>query len=300
MVGGSGAADYTPLWQATHFHRYWRRSFIEQIQKLTKRRLLVYIGVHDHPHGMLTGDDALGIEELLHGMKQEQIDLLLDSPGGDADAAEKLVYLCRERATSFRVIVANAAKSAATLVALGADEIIMGPPSELGPIDPQILVTMGARLVSMPAHSLLESLSIIEQKVAENPSLALVYQPMLAGLSPALLDYCRCAVERARSLAAKLLKRHMLQDREKEADEIAAKLAGAEGRREYLSHGTVIDAKEACILGLKVERLEPDDELWDTVWRLYCACVVAMEEHGWVKLFESDRVTRPRELPAGE
>ena len=66
------------------------------------------------------------------------LDLLLQSPGGDIDKAENIVYMCRNRFSSFRVIVPESAKSAATLIALAADSIIMGYTSELGPIDPQI------------------------------------------------------------------------------------------------------------------------------------------------------------------
>ena len=39
-----------------------------------------------------------------------------------------------------RVIVPDYAKSAGTLMALGADRIIMSETSELGPIDPQVIL----------------------------------------------------------------------------------------------------------------------------------------------------------------
>jgi ClpP class serine protease len=56
-----------------------------------------------------------------------------------------MVDMCRTHLAGtdqkLRVIVPNIAKSAATLFALGADEILMGYLSELGPIDPQVLRT---------------------------------------------------------------------------------------------------------------------------------------------------------------
>ncbi len=68
------------------------------------------------------------------------LNLILQSPGGDGTVVEKFVNLCRSQCKTFRVIIPNEAKSAATMIALGADEIIMGPPSEMGPIDAQVAV----------------------------------------------------------------------------------------------------------------------------------------------------------------
>lgn len=44
-----------------------------------------------NPAGSIGHTDVLGFGDLLHGLKDENIDLLLHSPGGDIDVAEKLV-----------------------------------------------------------------------------------------------------------------------------------------------------------------------------------------------------------------
>jgi hypothetical protein len=67
-----------------------------------------------------------------------EIDLWLESGGGDAHAAYKLALLLRAHARRLCVIVPDYAKSAATLLALAADEIYMAPAAELGPLDAQI------------------------------------------------------------------------------------------------------------------------------------------------------------------
>ena len=67
--------------------------------------------------------------------KTERIDLFLNSYGGAVDTPYKIVNLIREFCDNFSVIIPFVAKSAATMVAIGADEIVMGPISELGPID---------------------------------------------------------------------------------------------------------------------------------------------------------------------
>jgi len=71
----------------------------------------------------------------------DTLSVVLHSPGGDGTVVEKFVALCRVQCRRLRVIIPHQAKSAATLISLGADEIIMGPSSELGPIDAQVPVT---------------------------------------------------------------------------------------------------------------------------------------------------------------
>jgi len=67
-----------------------------------------------------------------------QIDLWLDSPGGDAHAAYKLALDLRAKAGLLRVAIPDLAKSAATLLTLGMDEIFMDPGADLGPLDVQL------------------------------------------------------------------------------------------------------------------------------------------------------------------
>jgi hypothetical protein len=65
--------------------------------------------------------------------------LLLESPGGDAHSAYRIARLFQRRCSGFSAIVPQYAKSAATLLTLGADSIIMGRDAELGPLDVQML-----------------------------------------------------------------------------------------------------------------------------------------------------------------
>jgi len=130
----------TPLFHAIQKERYSRRQLIEEIQSETQRELIVYIANLQHPGGGIDRNDVLAFGDLLEDKANVDLDLLLQSPGGDIDVAEKIMYMCTRKAKSFRVIVPESAKSAATLIALAADEIVMGYTSELGPIDPQITI----------------------------------------------------------------------------------------------------------------------------------------------------------------
>ena len=66
------------------------------------------------------------------------IDVWLESPGGDAHSAYKIFLELRSRCSRLRVVVPDYAKSAATLLLLGADAVYMSASAELGPLDVQI------------------------------------------------------------------------------------------------------------------------------------------------------------------
>jgi hypothetical protein len=70
---------------------------------------------------------------------QVEIDIWLDSPGGDAHSAYKLALMLRAAASRVRVVVPDFAKSAATLLAIAADEIYLAPGADLGPLDGQMV-----------------------------------------------------------------------------------------------------------------------------------------------------------------
>ncbi len=111
----------------------------------------------DHPDGGIRDQDAEMLSNLLNESPEAEkkgLLLLIDSPGGDPLAAERVIKVCREHsAGNFAVLVPGQAKSAATLIALGAKEIYLAETSELGPIDVQV----GWRGSLTPAYAILEA-----------------------------------------------------------------------------------------------------------------------------------------------
>lgn len=75
-------------------------------------------------------------EQLRKIGKVEKIDLVLYTAGGDTMVPWRLVSMIREYCDTFSVIVPYKAHSAGTMIALGADEIVMSDLSEISPIDP--------------------------------------------------------------------------------------------------------------------------------------------------------------------
>lgn len=285
----------TPLFYSLHESRYSRQELICRIQGETKRTLIIYIANLSHPGGSINRDDILAFGDLLEKIgesNEANLDLLLQSPGGDIDLAEKIVYLCRNRSKTFRVIVVESAKSATTLIALAADSIVMGDTSELGPIDPQVVITTPTgNTIARPAQSFLDGLEFIKESIKqEGGLLSPAYYPLLQHLDPAVLDFCNKAIKRSKDFAKKWLEQYMLKDNPSKAKEVAEKISDT---KKYLSHGAVINAKEAKELGLKVEYYEPNDNLWKALWRLYCAYETEIRNKRLIKIFESDSVSIP-------
>lgn len=77
-------------------------------------------------------------EEYPSEARERTIHVVLNSEGGSLDSAFKTVLFLRRFANDLKVYVPRRAKSAATLIAIGADEIQMSPYAELGPLDSQV------------------------------------------------------------------------------------------------------------------------------------------------------------------
>ena len=69
--------------------------------------------------------------------KAKKCVVIVSSGGGSPDAAYKMGRYLQHRYESYSVLVAGFCKSAATLFAIGAEELIFCPFGELGPLDIQ-------------------------------------------------------------------------------------------------------------------------------------------------------------------
>ena len=282
----------TPLYEAHNAARYCRQDLVRAIQASTDRTLISYIaGERTSIHR----EDIPPFVDLLHRVTPgTNLDLLLHTGGGDMDVAEKLINLVRTRIrdATLRVIVPDFAKSSGTLMALGADVILMSDSSELGPIDPQIVLAdaNGNRL----QHSVFTYLGAYEKysnTLMESAS-DIPARIMLSKLDPQTVELFRRALDRARTLAEQLLSRDMLKE-EANWTLVVDKLIDKD---RWLSHGQPISAADAADMGLKIDYQEPDSLPWRDYWRLYCLQRLAIEEKQ--KLFESDFVSLPLDSAA--
>lgn len=68
----------------------------------------------------------------------EEVDLFLMTLGGDTTVPLPLQYLLREYGKRINVLAPAECMSAGTMIALGADAIVMTPLSQLSPVDPTV------------------------------------------------------------------------------------------------------------------------------------------------------------------
>lgn len=161
-----------------------------------------------------------------------------------------IAKICREYTKKgFKVAVAREAKSAATLICCGADQIHMGSLSELGPIDPQF----GA----VPALALKHSIEHIAQLVTEYPAARQMFSDYLSkSLNIQALGYYERVAESAKQYAERLLSTRIEVPQQTQTIEaIANRLVYT-----YKDHGFVIDSREATdIFGSAVVRCNSEE-----------------------------------------
>ncbi len=288
-----GAASVrTPLYRASNADRYGRQERIKAIQLAVESKLICYIS---GAAASMTRDDVLPLVDLFHMVPEgSNIDLLLQTPGGDVDAAEKMASMLRKRVgpdSRFRVIVPDYAKSAGTLIGLAADTIVMSDSSELGPVDPQLRLPDGSGRANLrPVQSYVDGHDALVELVNQEPEAA-GYRQMLDKYDPTTIDLCRKVLERSTRLAEELLKEGMF--RVPRGGNFTAVARELNDNKKWLWHGAPIDHREAGRIGLDVTYLPPDDTLWQQYWGLYCEQRLALAPSEGGKLFESDYVSLP-------
>ncbi|TNM66485.1 SDH family Clp fold serine proteinase [Aliirhizobium smilacinae] len=253
---GKSLPSQSPLFWVQQKDRYLRQLIISDIEEMTGRRLVVYFANRFRNESMINAGDIPYVAELLGDIGGAPTDLLLETNGGETDATEAIVSLLQSMVPDLRVIVVNAAKSNGTMICLAAREIIMGPTSELGPIDPH--------LNGVPASILIEA-PIAQQNYP-------------------LHRLAAYAIMQTKKLATSLLQTGMLAG--KQPQEVSAVVEALSTKNVFHSHGSVVDHREAKTLGLAVNYLPEHDELWKRVWLLHCMYAQDITTMNYLKIFE--------------
>lgn len=243
-------------------------------------------------HDSLSSNDIPVLGNMLLKLGDlDTLNLILHSPGGDGTVVETFVSLCRAHCERFRVIIPTLAKSAATLISLGADEIVMGPPSEIGPIDAQVpIVVSGARRYAS-AQSFIDARDSLLKKhencVNDGNDPSAILQ-MIASLDLPFIVECERLMDFGRDVGRKLLTNHMFSNdkgKEKKADNTVEQLSSVQLHK---VHGRTINGRTARQeLGLNVNLCGNDDELWRKAWQWYTRAEFHLGRIRGAKMFES-------------
>ncbi len=238
-----------------------RLKLISELEQLTNTRILVFI--NGDRRGMETriAMDVypLVFKHLTNIDLTKQLAIFLYTPGGDALAAYGIANLVRQFAESYRVIIPYKALSAGTLIALGANEVIMTRGGLLGPIDPSVQSALGPRVPIPGAPNLtatvpvnvedvigFHKLATEEWKLQDEASWAQAFKSLNDNVHPLALGAVHRAREQIAFLAGTLLSYHT-------KNSATVKRIVNLLTRERFSHGYLIGRREAKdILHLRI------------------------------------------------
>jgi hypothetical protein len=201
-----------------------------------------------------------------------KLDLFLCSNGGEGTVPWRLVSLFREFATSFAVLIPYRAYSAATLLALGADEIVMHPFAELGPIDPTVSNEYnptdpnGGQRLGISVEDVTAYVNFVKSTVGitHEDELVRALEALVSKVHPLALGNVERFISQSRLIARKILRTHMKDEDQRVIDDIVENMAS-----KLFFHGHPINRREARDeLHLKVAD-DPAPELETALWALY-------------------------------
>ena len=193
----------------------------------------------------------------------KRISLILHTKGGQTLAAWQLANLIRMFCDELEVVVPIRALSAGTLIAIGADRIVMTKQATLGPIDPSVNNPLNPTVsikgedhrVPVSVENVRGYLDVArkELKIGGQKELSSIIRNLAGHIHPLVLGEIFRSRAQIRYLAGKLL--HKQVKGRKKVNSIIDFLCGDSG-----SHDYTINRREASELGLNVEK--PSDSLY--------------------------------------
>ena len=257
---------------------------VEELEKARGSTLISYISdsraIFDHDDCLMLDDN---LTQLTNGgqTKIKKLDLLLQSPGGILEAAYKFFRICKDYSEEFNVIVPLSAKSAATTICLGANEIVMTSISELGPVDPIIQHPQNPN-IRIPARAIKEYIDLISNPDRANFTIASELKDTLnKTLDAYLIGSYEMALKNSKEIIEKILK----ENTKVGLDEAQTKKVIEELTEKHASHSYPIDRKELIELGFKnIVKAEDEPDVIKAIKQLFGVYTQFMRQNNLVKL----------------
>ncbi|MDR2789452.1 MAG: ATP-dependent Clp protease proteolytic subunit [Campylobacteraceae bacterium] len=207
--------------------------------------------------GGVCQNDVIVLHEILENIgKQDKIYLFINSNGGNGQSSSRMINLLRQYANTIAAIVPLECASAATMLAIGADEIQMGPLAFLTAVDTSLTHDLSPldrdnNRVSVSLDELNRTVKLWERHATKNDTATNPYQFLFEHVHPLVIG----AVDRAESLSIMLceeiLTTHMSDK------ELVKRIANTLNSK-YPSHAYPILYDEAKKIGLNVTRMSKE------------------------------------------
>lgn len=245
---------------------------------------------------MIDYSDKVPIADQLDALHRDNVDVILETPGGRAESAEDIVRTLRNHFPGrLSFVIPGAAMSAGTIMAMAGDDILMEPDSSLGPIDAQVF--MNGKTVS--AEACLTGLRKIMDEVGQTGRLNPAYIPILQNISPGEIQAWQNAQDFSYELVWKWLAMGKFrlwnthnstgapvttEEKEKRAKEIADSLRN---HSKWLTHGRSIKMADLREMRLKITDYSQELDLCDAIRRYYTLLRMTFDTTTMYKLVET-------------
>ncbi|MEX2125807.1 MAG: hypothetical protein WD795_18100 [Woeseia sp.] len=254
-----------------------RLKLIGEIEDLRQSTVICYLtSLRPNLNAQMADDQVRVLFDhlnLLPSRPLKQLDIFLCSNGGSGVVPWRLTSLFREFSKGVGVILPYRAYSAATMLALGADEIVMHPFAEMGPIDPTVsndfnpVDATTKQRIGISVEDVKAYVAFIKETVGirHEDELVKAIEILAQKVHPLAIGNVDRFISQSRLIARKILLTHMSDETDKhKIDETIETLAS-----KLYFHGHPINRREARIeLGLKVaETVTP--ALETAIWKLY-------------------------------
>ncbi len=243
-----------------------RKQLIKELGELRNSSVVTYVtSSRPNIRSDIDSTDILQFRKHLENICKDchSLDLFIYSYGGELEAAWELVSLFREYGVDFSILIPFHARSAATLIALGAKEIVMGKMGALGPIDPTIRLSGGALdgvEVSIADMDMFEDFLRLEYQVTKPEEKEKAFEKLTQSVDPIMIGRAYRNYLETKEDAKRILQKHV-SDPEK-AKEIADRFL-----RGIHTHNHSISRREAKKFGLNIKFASDKEE--ELMWNLY-------------------------------
>jgi hypothetical protein len=245
------------------------KALLEAIAKERKGNIISLVYIDFLPiNPMLAGDVARWLEPtILELGKSKKLDLVLRSTGGVAEIPWRIVSVLRCFCEELEVVVPRGAQSGATHIAIAADNMVMGPLSYLGSVDPTrnhpLLPRDPQTNNPTPAsvQDLKHCLEFVRRNVKKNEPMGSIVNELFNKVNPLAIGAIEQSYELSRLITRKVLGARKKKLPRTQVENIVDRLAG-----KYFSHGYPISREEVTEdLGLPVTRVDVGNPLFNAV-----------------------------------
>ena len=249
-----------------------RKLLYQHLAAERNSKILVYV-TGDRP-GLETQVHSEVYEYFVNHLDQiglvPKISLYLYTRGGETLTAWSLVNLIRQFCQNLEVIIPSKAQSAGTLIALGADSILMTKQATLSPVDPSLNDPLNPPLPNAPHVRLPVSVEAIqgfvdlarkEMQITDGDRLAAIMVKLMEQVHPLVLGRAYRTRAQIQMLARRLVNRQITD--ETKLQKLIAFLCSESGSHDYTIHRR--EARDD--LGLSVTK--PDDDLYKLIKSIY-------------------------------